>query len=114
MVNLKEYDNGLKLVVKKMDGVMSVSVGVWVGAGSRLETDKNNGISHFLEHMTFKGTEKLTAFELSESFDEIGSQPNAFTSKEKRVRFDLLKIKIPYILRRLIQQCDMVNITNVL
>ncbi len=97
MVNLKEYDNGLKLVVKKMDGVMSVSVGVWVGAGSRLETDKNNGISHFLEHMTFKGTEKLTAFELSEAFDEIGSQPNAFTSKENTCYY--VKSTIPALER---------------
>lgn len=97
MVYLKKYDNGLKLVVKKMEGVMSVSVGVWVGAGSRLENDKNNGISHFLEHMTFKGTEKLSAFELSEAFDEIGSQPNAFTSKENTCYY--VKSTIPALER---------------
>ncbi|MBQ9781593.1 MAG: insulinase family protein [Clostridia bacterium] len=97
MVYLKEYDNGLKLVVKKMDGVMSVSVGIWVGAGSRLETDKNNGISHFLEHMTFKGTENLTAFQISEAFDEIGSQPNAFTSKENTCYY--VKSTIPALER---------------
>ena len=78
----KEYENGLKLVVKEMKGVMSVSVGIVVGAGSVLETEKNNGISHFIEHMTFKGTPTLTAFGVSEAFDEIGSQANAFTSKE--------------------------------
>ena len=78
----KEYDNKLKLVVNEMKGVMSVSVGIVVGAGSVLETDKNNGISHFIEHMTFKGTPSLTAFQVSEAFDEIGSQVNAFTSKE--------------------------------
>ena len=78
----KEYDNKLKLVVNEMKGVMSVSVGIIVGAGSVLETDKNNGISHFIEHMTFKGTPSLTAFQVSEAFDEIGSQVNAFTSKE--------------------------------
>ncbi|MBR2336872.1 MAG: insulinase family protein [Clostridia bacterium] len=78
----KEYGNRLKLVVNEMSGVMSVSVGIIVGAGSVLETEKNNGISHFIEHMTFKGTPSLTAFQLSEAFDEIGSQVNAFTSKE--------------------------------
>ena len=78
----KEYDNKLKLVVKEMKGVMSVSVGIIVGAGSVLENEKNNGISHFIEHMTFKGTPSLTAFGVSEAFDEIGSQVNAFTSKE--------------------------------
>ena len=78
----KEYGNKLKLVVNEMSGVMSVSVGIVVGAGSVLETDKNNGISHFIEHMTFKGTPSLTAFQVSEAFDEIGSQVNAFTSKE--------------------------------
>ena len=78
----KEYGNKLKLVVNEMKGVMSVSVGIVVGAGSVLENAKNNGISHFIEHMTFKGTPTLSAFQLSEAFDEIGSQVNAFTSKE--------------------------------
>lgn len=78
----KEYPNKLKLVVNEMSGVMSVSVGIVVGAGSVLESERNNGISHFIEHMTFKGTPSLTAFQLSEAFDEIGSQVNAFTSKE--------------------------------
>ena len=78
----KEYDNKLKLVVNEMQGVMSVSVGIVVVAGSVLETETNNGISHFIEHMTFKGTPNLTAFQVSEAFDEIGSQVNAFTSKE--------------------------------
>ena len=97
MVYLKEFENGLKLAVKKMDGVMSVSVGIWVGAGSRLEDENNNGISHFLEHMTFKGTEKLTAFELSEAFDEIGAQQNAFTSKENTCYY--VKSTIPALER---------------
>ena len=82
MVFYKKYENGLKVVVNKMNGVMSVSVGIMVGAGSYLENHKNNGISHFIEHTTFKGTEKLSSFEVSESFEEIGSQVNAFTSKE--------------------------------
>jgi len=56
--------------------------GFWVGTGSRNETDEINGVSHFLEHMMFKGTKKRTARQLAEAFDEIGGQVNAFTSKE--------------------------------
>ncbi len=82
MAYLKEYDNKLKVVVNKMSGVMSVSIGIMVGAGSVNETQKNNGISHFLEHMSFKGTKTLSAFELSEAFDTIGASSNAYTSKE--------------------------------
>ena len=82
MINYKKYDNGLRLIVNTMDAMMSVSAGILVGAGSCLEDEKNNGISHFIEHTTFKGTEKLSAFEISSAFDDIGSQVNAFTSKE--------------------------------
>lgn len=82
MTFFKRYDNKLRLVVNSMSSAMSVSVGIFVGAGSVLEKDKNNGISHFIEHMTFKGTDKMTAFDVSEAFDEIGSAVNAFTSKE--------------------------------
>ena len=82
MVNYKKYDNGLKIIVNTMDAMMSVSAGILVGAGSCLENADNNGISHFIEHTTFKGTEKMTSFELSSAFDDIGAQVNAFTSKE--------------------------------
>ena len=82
MSYLKEYKNGLKIVVKNMSSVMSVSVGIMVGTGSINENANNNGISHFIEHMNFKGTKNYSAFTLSEAFDEIGSQVNAFTSKE--------------------------------
>ena len=82
MTYFKRYDNKLRLIVNKMPSVMSVSVGILVGAGSVLESAENNGISHFIEHMTFKGTDKMSAFEISEAFDEIGSSVNAFTSKE--------------------------------
>ena len=82
MVNYKKYDNGLRLIVNTMDAMMSVSAGILVGAGSCLEDENNNGISHFIEHTTFKGTEKMSAFEISSAFDDIGSQVNAFTSKE--------------------------------
>lgn len=62
--------------------VRSVAIGVWVRAGSRYETEETNGISHFLEHMFFKGTKTKSAKEIAESFDSIGGQVNAFTSKE--------------------------------
>lgn len=74
--------NGLRVVSEKIPYVKSVSIGIWVGAGSRNETNSNNGISHFIEHMLFKGTEKRTAKEIAESIDNIGGQLNAFTGKE--------------------------------
>lgn len=82
MVNYKKYENGLRLIVNFMDAMMSVSVGFLVGAGSCLEEANNNGISHFIEHTTFKGTDKMTSFQISSAFDDIGAQVNAFTSKE--------------------------------
>lgn len=82
MVNYKKYENGLRLIVNSMDAMMSVSVGFLVGAGSCLEDANNNGISHFIEHTTFKGTNKMTSFQISSAFDDIGAQVNAFTSKE--------------------------------
>lgn len=82
MVNYKKYENGLRLIVNSMDAMMSVSVGFLVGAGSCLEDSNNNGISHFIEHTTFKGTDKMTSFQISSAFDDIGAQVNAFTSKE--------------------------------
>ena len=82
MVYEKRYPNGLRLVVKEMQGLMSVTMGVLVGTGAYVETDAEDGISHFIEHMQFKGTEKRTAFEISDAFDRIGAQVNAFTGKE--------------------------------
>ncbi len=78
---LKTFDNGLKLVVVEMKGVLSVSCGVLVGTGSANERAEENGISHFIEHTMFKGTEKRSAFEISDFVDRIGGQINAYTSK---------------------------------
>lgn len=75
-------DNGVRVVLENMPSVRSVAIGIWVGIGSRDENPKNNGISHFLEHMFFKGTDTRNAKELAEAFDAIGGQVNAFTSKE--------------------------------
>jgi predicted Zn-dependent peptidase len=81
---VKKYtcQNGLRIVLEKIPTVRSVAIGIWVLAGSRYEVEKNNGISHFIEHMLFKGTEKRSAKEIAEAFDRIGGQVNAFTSKE--------------------------------
>lgn len=81
---IKKYtcQNGVRVVLENIPTVRSVAIGVWIGTGSRNENPENNGISHFLEHMFFKGTKTRTAREIAESFDSIGGQVNAFTSKE--------------------------------
>lgn len=81
---IKKYtcNNGVRIVLENIPTVRSVAIGVWIGTGSRNETNQNNGISHFLEHMFFKGTSTRSAREIAESFDSIGGQVNAFTSKE--------------------------------
>ena len=82
MTYSKTFPSGLRLVVKHIEGLLSVSMGVLVGTGSCFETGKENGISHFIEHMMFKGTDKRSAFEISDAMDRIGAQVNAFTSKD--------------------------------
>ena len=82
MIYEKKYENGLRLVVKKMEGLMSVTMGVLVGTGASVETDAEDGISHFIEHMQFKGTQKRNAFEISDAFDRLGAQVNAFTGQD--------------------------------
>ncbi len=82
MIKYKEFDNGLRLVINKMEGMLSASIGVLVKTGSMNENSSENGISHFIEHVMFKGTEKRSAFEISDHIDRIGAQINAFTSKE--------------------------------
>ncbi|ASB60938.1 zinc protease [Bacillus sp. A053] len=81
---IKRYtcQNGVRVVLENNPTVRSVAIGVWIGTGSRHETPEINGISHFLEHMFFKGTSTKSAREIAESFDRIGGQVNAFTSKE--------------------------------
>jgi len=82
MIKLKTYENGLRVIVNETDFVKSVAMGILVGAGSYKETAEENGISHFIEHVNFKGTQKRTAFEISDEIDCIGAQINAFTSKD--------------------------------
>ncbi len=82
MIVCKQFDNGLRLILNKMEGFSSTSVGVMVKTGSINENEKENGISHFIEHVMFKGTKKRSAFEISDFIDRIGAQINAYTSKE--------------------------------
>jgi predicted Zn-dependent peptidase len=80
--NKTVLNNGIRIVSKAMPHVHSVSMGVWVNAGARDESPSESGLSHFIEHMIFKGTEKRTAFQIAKEFDAIGGQTNAFTSAE--------------------------------
>ncbi|MGC5324066.1 M16 family metallopeptidase [Brevibacillus sp. SYSU BS000544] len=82
MIQRYTCENGLRIVTEKIPSVRSVALGIWVGTGSKFENEFNNGISHFLEHMFFKGTTTRSAKEIAEAFDEIGGNVNAFTSKE--------------------------------
>ena len=77
-----ELPNGLVVVTERMPHVRSVSVGIWVGTGSRGESPESNGIAHFIEHMVFKGTERRTAEEIAQSMDSLGGMLDAFTAKE--------------------------------
>lgn len=74
--------NGVRIVSEQMVGVPSVTVGIWVESGSRFEEPRQGGISHFLEHMLFKGTERRTAAQIAEEIDAVGGVLNAFTGKE--------------------------------
>ena len=77
-----ELPNGLVIVTEKMPHVRSVSVGIWLGTGSRGESPERNGIAHFIEHMVFKGTERRTAEEIAQAVDSVGGMLDAFTAKE--------------------------------
>ncbi len=82
MIETKTLKNGVRVIVKRMEGLLSVTMGVLVGTGAAYETDAEDGISHFIEHMQFKGTPTRTAFEISDAFDALGAQVNAFTGKD--------------------------------
>ena len=80
--NKSLLNNGIRIVTKKIPQVRSVAMGVWVNVGARDEKVEEGGLSHFIEHMIFKGTERRTAHQIAKEFDAIGGQFNAFTSKE--------------------------------
>ncbi|WP_373896055.1 M16 family metallopeptidase [Virgibacillus natechei] len=82
MIEKHTSKNGLRIVSENIPAVRSVTIGIWILTGSRNETTLNNGISHFLEHMFFKGTNTRSPQDIAEAFDSIGGLVNAFTSKE--------------------------------
>lgn len=79
---LTTLDNGIRIVTEQLTHVNSFSLGFWFNTGSRNENSKNNGISHFTEHMLFKGTKRRTSKKLSDDVESLGGYLNAFTSKE--------------------------------
>ncbi len=83
MVEKITLPNGLRVVHERLDYLRSCALGIWVESGSRHEPAELNGISHFIEHMLFKGTAKRSAAQLAADFDAIGGQSNAFTTKEQ-------------------------------
>ncbi|MDR1663570.1 MAG: insulinase family protein [Clostridiales bacterium] len=82
MINVYTLDNGLRVVMETIPFVRSISFGIWVRNGSRDEDGAVNGISHFIEHMMFKGTERRSGKDIADEMDAIGGQINAYTSKE--------------------------------
>ena len=82
MITTTTLESGIRLVTESMPDVASLCVGVWVGTGSRDETPEQSGISHFLEHLLFKGTPERTAREIAEEVDAVGGDMNAYTTKE--------------------------------
>lgn len=81
-IEVAKLPNGVRVVSERMSHVRSVSIGIWIATGSRCESEPENGISHFLEHMVFKGTKNRSAEEIAKSIDAIGGGLDAFTGKE--------------------------------
>src|SRR5919112_802425 len=81
-IELSTLGDGLRVVTETVPGVRSAALGMWVRTGSRDEQEAQAGVSHFLEHLLFKGTERHSAIEISELFDGMGASTNAATSKE--------------------------------
>ena len=82
MIQQAKLTNGIRVIMEPMDGVRSVSVGVWVNAGSVYEAGADAGVSHFIEHMVFKGTARRSAADIAAEMDAVGGTLNAFTAKE--------------------------------
>src|ERR687888_1244170 len=79
---VSELDTGERVISERVPSVRSVAIGFWIGAGSRDETEAKAGVSHFIEHLLFKGSQRYTAQEIAEIFDGLGGELNAATSRE--------------------------------
>lgn len=84
---ITQFPSGLRVASETMPGSSTATVGVWIDAGSRYETSRNNGAAHFLEHMAFKGTSKRTQYMLEIEIENMGGHLNAYTSREQTVYF---------------------------
>ncbi len=82
MNKIRVLSNGIRVVSEKIPYLKSVSIGVWIGNGSAFEKKEENGISHFIEHMLFKGTNKRSARDITLEMDSVGGRLNAFTARE--------------------------------
>lgn len=91
--NISTLENGIRIVTEEIPYLRSVSIGLMVGAGSSIEQKKETGISHLIEHMTFKGTPKRNAFQIAQALDSVGGKLNAFTGKEYTVYYAVVQDK---------------------
>lgn len=95
-VRVARLDSGLTVITERMERVETVSFGAYVGVGTRHETEAENGVSHFLEHMAFKGTERRSASAIAEAIEDVGGHMNAYTSREQTGYYvKLLKEHLP-------------------
>ena len=106
MYNKTILDNGLSIVTHAMPKMQSAALGIWIKAGGRYEPDEIKGISHFLEHLLFKGTKKYSCRKIKESIEGVGGLLNAFTSEE--LTCYLVKIPAGYLEKALDILSDMV------
>ena len=95
-VAFSTLENGLRVVTQKMPHLETVSLGLWVGAGSRFESDSEHGIAHLLEHMAFKGTQRRSARQIAEDIESVGGEINAATSLETTAYYArMLRAELP-------------------
>jgi predicted Zn-dependent peptidase len=95
-VKVSTLKNGLRIVTDPMPSLETAAVGVWVATGARHETESENGISHVLEHMAFKGTTSRSALDIAESIEAVGGHLNAYTSRDQTAYFArTLKADVP-------------------
>ena len=106
MYRKSKLNNGLRIITKRLSGVESISLGIWINIGGRYEAPYHKGISHFLEHLLFKGSKKFSSSAIKESIEGVGGALNGFTSEE--LTCYLVKIPSRYLVRSLDVLSDMV------
>jgi predicted Zn-dependent peptidase len=103
---LSELDSGERVISEKVPSVRSVALGFWIGTGSRDEREERAGVSHFIEHLLFKGSRSYSAQEIAETFDSMGAELNAATSREHTVVYS--RVPDGHVENALDVMCDMV------